>query len=441
MSNRRSFLKNSALAVGAVAFSAKSYARIIGANDRVRVGIIGFSDRFKNGLLPAFAALRQQMNFEITAVSDPWGDRRTEAQAFLKEKYGQEVAIFPNNEALYGSKSVDAVFISTPDFQHALQTIEAVQAGCDAYTETPLAETMADARAVLSAVRSSGKIVQVGLQRRSADPYRTAAASMSRATAFGSVEMAEIRTKLCHPGSEQQTALVAALQETNADWQRYRCKRPIAPFDPLEYAAYGLLSPQDAGIPVEGFNHLMDTVHWFSGCGHPRSVVASGGWAKEGHQADALTIIFDYGPDNDLTSGFQVHFTAHASDETELKEVYYANGRSLQVAPPPIAVSGVPTQENVVAIDGQPCRLTGVADAHQTDALFTQRHVKNWMECVRSHRTPNAPIEAGYHCSIAQLMTTAAYRTGQKITFDAQRQEIMIGSRVWQPFEETGTNI
>jgi predicted dehydrogenase len=97
----------------------------------------------------------------MVALSDIWNRRRDEGRAFLREKLGHDVTVYPNNDALYDAKTVDAVFISTADFQHAIHTIEAVKAGCDAYTEKPLAETMADARAVLAAVRASDKIVQI----------------------------------------------------------------------------------------------------------------------------------------------------------------------------------------------------------------------------------------------------------------------------------------
>lgn len=88
-------------------------------------------------------------------------------EAYLDKQLGGNVKVFRNNEEMYDAKMVDAVFMSTADFQHALHTIEAVKAGCDVYAEKPLAETMEDNRAVLKAVKSSGKIVQIGSQRRS----------------------------------------------------------------------------------------------------------------------------------------------------------------------------------------------------------------------------------------------------------------------------------
>ncbi|HYG18983.1 MAG TPA: Gfo/Idh/MocA family oxidoreductase, partial [Ohtaekwangia sp.] len=160
---RRTFIKQSALAsLGALAFSTKSYGNIIGANDRVRVGVVGFSDRFRSSLLPSFANHYKELNFDIVAVSDLWSKRRNEGQALLKEKFGHDIQACVNNDELYKIRDLDAVIISTADFQHALHTIEAVKAGCDAYTEKPFAETMEDNRAALKAVKETGKIVQIG---------------------------------------------------------------------------------------------------------------------------------------------------------------------------------------------------------------------------------------------------------------------------------------
>jgi predicted dehydrogenase len=134
----------------------------------VRVGVVGFSDRFRSSLLPSFKDHAQAMNFDMVAVSDLWSVRREAAQQGLEKALGHPVKTCVNNEQLYETiKDLDAVIISTADFQHALHTVEAVTAGKDVYCEKPLAETMEDARKVLKAVTSSDRIVQIGSQRRS----------------------------------------------------------------------------------------------------------------------------------------------------------------------------------------------------------------------------------------------------------------------------------
>ena len=196
---RREFIQKSILATAATAMSATSYSKIIGANDRVRVGVVGFSDRHRASHVGPFKELSKGMNFEITSLSDIWNRRRDEGKAYLDKQLGGNVKVFRNNEEMYDAKMVDAVFMSTADFQHALHTIEAVKAGCDVYAEKPLAETMEDNRAVLKAVKSSGKIVQIGSQRRSGENY-WAADEFIKSGKFGPIVMVELMWNVNQPG-------------------------------------------------------------------------------------------------------------------------------------------------------------------------------------------------------------------------------------------------
>src|SRR5436190_119343 len=142
---RRDFVKTAAAGVAGMAAAsipAASYARILGANDRVRVGIVGFSDRFRQALLPAFKAAGPALNFEIVAVSDIWNRRRDEGVAEIERVMGAKPRAFRNNEEMYAAKATDAVMISTPDFLHAHHGVEAIGAGMDAYIEKPMAHSM-----------------------------------------------------------------------------------------------------------------------------------------------------------------------------------------------------------------------------------------------------------------------------------------------------------
>src|SRR5690349_11118226 len=151
--SRREFIKKSSLAsMGALAFSASSYGRILGSNDRVNVGVIGFSDRFRQSLFPAFSNHYKELNFDIIAVSDIWKKRREEGKAFLQGKLSRDIKTCLNNDELHQMKDINAVFVSTADFQHALHAIDAVKAGRDVYCEKPFAETMEDNNAALKAV-------------------------------------------------------------------------------------------------------------------------------------------------------------------------------------------------------------------------------------------------------------------------------------------------
>src|SRR5215813_1450853 len=215
---RRTFLKAAGAGLVGVAFSPKasSYARILGANDRVRVGLVGSSDRARSALIPSFYKHAAELNFEMAAVSDIWSVRRAEAAEYFQKHFNTNVALARNNEELYDRKDVDAVFIATADFQHAMHGVEAVRAGRDAYIEKPLANTMADAKAIRQAVHDTGRIVQIGSQRRSSPKYQ-AAYEFIKSGQFGDIVMAEMMWNVNQPGRWRRPNLVADLRESDVD--------------------------------------------------------------------------------------------------------------------------------------------------------------------------------------------------------------------------------
>ena len=447
---RRDFVKNSSLAMGALAlpklvlpFSAKSYAKIIGSNDRVRVACVGFSDRHRASHIPPFKALMKNMNFEMVGVSDIWNRRRDEGKAFIDKQLGTDIKVFRNNDELYAAKAADAVFISTADFQHATHAIEAIKAGLDVYCEKPLAETMEDNRAVLKAVRSSKQILQIGSQRRSGENYH-AAEKYIKGGKFGPIVMVELMWNVNQPGRWRRPELVKNLKESDVDWKRFLINRPADTFDPRKYLEYRLFWPYSSGIPGQWMSHQIDTVHWFSGLPHPRSVVANGGiyqWQDGRKNADTLTVVFDYGPLNDKSKGFQVQFTSRFSNSAgETKELYYSNGGMINLDTNEISATGGMREREAAAMGLkanllEPFKLEGMkvaTDANTGGDDLTFNHIKNWMECVRSRKEPNAPIEAGYQHSIATIMSNAAYRTGEKVTFDEKTQEVLAGGKIFK---------
>lgn len=449
LNSRREFIKKSSLAtaglaLGAVAFPASSYARIIGANNRVNVGIVGFSDRARHTLIPAMLRYSKEMNFEITAVSDIWNRRRDECVAYMKERTGKGIHTSRNNEELYDRKDVDAVIISTADFQHALHCKEAVEAGRDAYVEKPFAETMEDNRAAREAVERTGKIVQIGSQRRSGANYHAANEYISSGK-FGEIMMVEMTWNVNQPGRWRLPHLINQIQEKDTDWKRFLMNRPYEPWNARKYLEYRLFWPYSSGIPGQWMSHQIDTVHWFTGLSHPRSVVANGGiylWKDGRENFDTMTAVFDYGPSDDLSTGFQVVYSSRFTNSAGgIKEIYYSNGGELNLDTNRITPNGG-LQEKAAAAMGLPANLLQEAVLAENVKVetaadtgvdpMTSAHMKNWMECVRNRKKPNADVLAGYNHSVANIMTTAALRTGKKVTFDEVRQEVLAGGEVFK---------
>jgi predicted dehydrogenase len=438
--SRRDFVKTAALGAAGVAIGhrASSYARIVGANERVRVGVVGFSDRARQSLIPAFLRHAGELNFEIVAVSDIWKRRREEGTEFVSGLTGQPVAQMRNNEELYDKRAVDAVIISTADFQHARHGVEAVEAGCDAYIEKPLANTMKDARAILQAVKGSRQIVQIGTQRRSGWNY-VQANEFIRSGQFGDIVMVEMTWNVNQPGRWRRPKLVAEIRPEDTDWNRFLMDRPKEPWDPRKHIEYRLFWPYSSGIPCQWMVHQIDTVHWFTGLARPRSVVANGGiyWWHDGRRnADTMTAVFDYGPNGDAAKGFQVVYSSRmANSAGGTKEIYYSNGGALNLDKNTVSPEGGLTERYAADMDMKPNLLPELTLAAQGKAetaantgedAMTSAHVRNWMECVRRRQTPNADITAGYNHSVALCMTIAALHTGKRVGFDDAKQKVII---------------
>jgi predicted dehydrogenase len=440
--SRREFLKIAGAGAAGLTLApaAAAQPRVRGANDRVRVGIVGFSDRSKSSLIPALHRHARELNFEIAAVSDIWQRRREEGAEFIERLTGARPALCRNNDELYERTDVDAVIIATADFQHALHGVEAVRAGRDAYIEKPLANTMEDARAIRAAVSGSDRIVQIGTQRRSSEKYQRACEYI-RSGRFGEIVMSEMTWNVNQPGRWRRPQLVRDLREEDTDWRRFLMNRPFEPFDARKYVEYRLFWPYSSGIPDQWMVHQIDTVHWFTGLPRPRTVVANGGiylWKDGRRNFDTMTAVFDYGPLNDPAKGFQVVYSSRQTNAAgDVKEIYFSNSGTLNLDTGEVTPEGGLTERYAADMNMQPNRLSPIslaAGAPQTvtDADTgvddgTAANVRNWMECVRDRKAPNADIEGGYNHSVALCMTIAALHTGQRATFDDATQEVVVG--------------
>jgi len=446
--SRRNFIKKAAIGtaavtVGSMAFSAKSYGNILGSNDKIRVGVLGFSNRFKDSLGPSFLKYADELNFEFVAIGDLWNRRRDEGQAWMKEKTGKEVFLARNSEELWAQK-LDAVIVCTADFQHALLLAEAVEAGCDVYCEKPFAETMDDAIVAIKAAKKYNKVIQIGSQRRSGPNY-AAAAEYIQSGKFGNITMVEMTWNVNQPGRWRLPDLISSIKESDTDWKRYLLNRPFEPWDPRKYCEYRLFWPYSSGIPGQWMSHQIDTVNWFSKLPHPRSVAANGGiymWKDGRKNNDTMTAVFDYGPLEKPEEGFQVLYSSRMHNSSGgTKEWYFSNGGKLDLDSNKVTSEGGMQEWEASAMKMKPNLIEGFnlpqfkADSGVSmgsDPL-TDAHMKNWMQCVKDKKiATNAPVEVGYNHSIANIMVTAALRTGQKATFNEKTQQVMAGDKVFK---------
>lgn len=416
---------------------------VIGANNRVNVACVGFSNRFQDALLPSFLKARTELNFELVALADLWSARREEGKAKLEQALGHAIDLYRSDEELYEkARNVDAVIISTADFQHARHTVHAVKAGKDTYTEKPLAEDMAAANAVLDAVREArnanqrgGAVVQVGSQRRSGNAYHIAN-DYIRSDQFGAITYVDLCWNVNQPNRWRRGDLPATLKEADTDWNKWLLDRPQVAFDPRKYLEFRLFWPYSSGIPGQWMCHQIDTVGWFTGCEFPRSAMANGGiyaWHDGRENGDTFTTILEYGPENDLSQGFQVVFSSRQTNSARGNvEKYHSTKGTIDL------ISGTVSNEGVENVKGETLKLSATevatTSANTGAGGMEVAHMRNWMESVRTRKLPNAPIEAGYNHSVALIMSNASLRTGMKAVFDKNTRQVMTGGKVFKGY-------
>ncbi len=447
---RRTFVKSASAGASLAALPSIIKAQqapsqnVTGANSRINVACVGFSDRFKDALLPSFLKSKEEMNFDMVALADLWSVRREEGKAKLEEKLGHGIDLYKSDEELYEkAKNVDAVIISTADFQHARHTVHAIKAGKDSYSEKPCAEDMDAANAVLDAVNEArkannrgGAVIQVGSQRRSGPAYHIAN-DYIRSGKFGDITYVDLCWNVNQPRRwRRDEKLVASLKESDTDWGKWLLDRPKVAFDPRKYLEFRLFWPYSSGIPGQWMCHQIDTVAWFTGYDFPRSAMASGGiyaW-KDGRQScDTFTTILEYGPENDSTKGFQAVFSSRQTNAARGNvEKYHSTIGTIDL------IKGTVSNEGVEKAKEETKKLAETevaATAANTGAGNMEvAHMRNWMECVRSRKQPNAPIEAGYSHAVALIMSNASLRTGMKATFDRVARQVVAGGKVFKGY-------
>ena len=461
--DRREFCKGAAGLAGIIAAGYGPSLYAAGANEKIRVACVGYSDRFRYTLLPCFLHHNKELNFEMVAVADLWRKRLYEnAKPEMEQALGHDVEAFSSDIELYEAKKrlgLDAVIISTADFQHAQHAVHAIEAGCDAYCEKPIAEDMYSANMLLDAVNEKrangamnpGAILQIGSQRRSGKKYM-AAKEYIDAGKFGDISYVHLTWNVNQPRRwRRDEKLIASLKEEDVDWKMWLLDRDPKeyPFDPRKYLEFRLFWPFSSGVPGQWMCHQIDTVAWFLGQPYPKTAVSSGGlyqWVDGRQSYDTFTTLLEYGESGEKGKGFQVMFQSHQTNcaggskpnNESPTEKYFGPTGCIDLGSGCVTNEGVehakPTSEPLPAPEEQV-----VTSANTGGDALTSAHMRNWMECVRDRKDPHAPVEAGYSHSIALIMANAALRTGMRATFDEKSRQVLAGGKPWIGYKATAS--
>ena len=412
--NRRNFLQLSGMSTGAVLAGSASVQASLGANDTLRVGIVGPGGR-GTSLMKDFFTAAPNYNARMTAVCDIWNKRREAAAARVKEVHGTEPKVYRHIEELLSDKDIDAVIIATADHQHGQMLKMAVEAGKDVYVEKPMANVLKEANAALAAVKKSGRIVQNGTQRRCYPKYRQAEKLM-RQGVLGDVVKVDLNVNFYSPYRWAHTPeQLAEVKEADTDWKAFLLGKPYRPFDPKIYRSFRLFREFSSGIIDQWMTHLIDIVHFLTGDPYPNSAVAHGGiYAYRDYRdnPDNIQVVLEYGQGN---KRFLATYATCLSNGA---------GNCVRV----LGTRGTLEVEDVWRLSGDGSKA---ADRIQTvqeigEAPGTIDHMSNWLDCTRRRdsRSLYAPVEAGHGHSIACILSAEALWNGRRMVFDPQQQVI-----------------
>lgn len=430
---RREFIKQSMQSTTATVLTAASAKRILGANDRVRLGLIGCGGRG----MDVAGQMRKAPGAEYVAVCDVYETNAKAAQTWA----GGEAKLFGDFRRLLEQKDVDAVHVATPDHWHAAITVLACQAGKDVYVEKPLALTIRQGRQMVEAARRYNRIVQTGTQQRSAPHYR----EVERIIQSG--ELGEVRFVRVWNYSNMTPNGIGSVPDApvpaGLDWEMYLGPAPKRSFNRSRFLSTFRWFWDYAGGTITDFGtHRFDTVQQIMHVTAPKTVSATGArftLKDNGEMPDVLQATYEY--DGFILSYEAVNLNAHGlggrapgfqyygmrgQEDRPHGEAYYGTNGALfcdrigfEIYPEPVKVAQT-RKERSKPVDAWRMEARRVQSEDATGL-----HTANFIECVRSRKAPNAEVEIGHRSTTVPHLGNIAYKIGRKLVWDAAKEDFV----------------
>ena len=381
----------------------------LGANDRLRIAIVGPGAR-GTGLLREFFREAARANAEIVAVCDLWTRRQDQAAALVKEQTGREPRKVQHLEQVFSMRDVDGVIIATPDHAHSAQLVQALQAGKDVYIEKPLGVHLPELKRAYRAARVSTQVVQVGTQGLSTGQYQAAAAFL-RSGRLGRVN--RVQHHAAWMGQVwRPVPAVNQIRSEETDWKAWLMGHADRKFDPKLYFEFRVYREFSNGLADQWLSHALAFVNHAMDDYFPRSVTASSGVflyqdGRENPDTFEATYVFPKGFIYSWSAMFGNDYPGHTRVFGENGTIESAQG-GFRVKP--IGGRRLPTK---------------ITQEIALEPINPTSHVRNWLECMRWRRAPNADIRSGYAASVGAIMAQQADIAGKRLYWDPANEEIV----------------
>lgn len=390
---RREFLR-----AGAV--TALASQRVLGANDRIGVALIGCGGRGRG----VTAYIPKIGGAEVRGVSDVYVPRRQQAA----EQFGSTARPFDDYRDVLDDKDIDAVVIGTPDHWHAPMTVEAVNAGKDVYVEKPVTHRLEEGDGLVRAVEDSGRVVATGTQQRSWKHYLEAKELIDQGV------LGKITFVRCHWSQNYSRFGSDPAPEVDLgqlDWDQWLGSAPRQPFDKTRFRFWRFFWDFGGGSITDLMTHWIDVIQWFMKSPRPTEVHAAGttytqDWLEAPDTVTA-TMLFPEGYmaayEGNMTFGLLGGGIVFRGDKAMMKlsrlgyDVYEEGARPFEAVSLPEPIHHFSRSEDTSTLE-------------RVDGTGTYDNVRNWLDCIRDRSTPNAHVRAGVEAAATSHWANRALR-------------------------------
>ena len=400
-STRREFLSQSArraAAIGVGVTTAGSWSKVLGANERIRLGVIGPGVRGQS----VMGQFQKNPEVEVVALCDVYEDNLKKAQNLA----GGKAKEFSDHRNLLEQKDIDAVLIATPDHWHASIAIDACNSGKDVYIEKPLTFSIAEGEQIIKAARMNDRIMQVGMQQRSGAHYIKAKTEYFETRKLGKITIA--RT-WWHGNSYHLRRAPFTEKPAGLNWKKFLGSRPWRDWDVQQFWNWRAYLDFGGGQITDLFTHWIDVVQWFMNEDLPKSAVAAGGvyHYKDGRTApDTIHVLLEY------PSQWTATFEATLAPGVK--------GAGIEFVGTEGRLEITRSSYTFTPLEGKP-----VKEAGDPNDQMTADHVRNFLNCLKSRQRPHGDVLVGHRSALASHLGNIAYLERRRIELDPIREEIL----------------
>jgi predicted dehydrogenase len=376
-------------------------------SDQVTMGVIGAGSRgtFVMGVFQKDQALR------VGAICDVYEPNLERGVSTAAKAQNGAPKMYRNYKELLADKTVQAVLIATPEHWHYQMVLDALAAGKDVYVEKPLCHTPEQGVALVEAEKKSKNIIQVGMQRRSYDLYQEGRDIVASGK-LGKVRMVRSWWLNNYLGQPKTTKLDGPL-----DWEQWQGSAEHRPVDPDRFRNWRYYSDYAGGIVADQGAHVFDGIHMLMGAGFPSAVNASGGKPhKPGvDQPESVVAIAEY--PEDFVGVFTVNYAAMQ---------YKAKNDQLNQLDGDLARMDIGREDINVYLKGAEDSASITKHSPKGFGWATDLHVQNFLECVRTRKTPTAPMRLAFQAALVVQLVNMSLKNGRRYKWNAAAMKVEV---------------